>query len=117
MLTNEGAGTDLSVAGAFRSRPKDDGIAPVLRTSERHLTVAHGGLQHHQRVAAGLLDASERGANGCVVHDGRFGADAGIAESLQGGEAAVADDFVPLLIETWTLPSENKHTEGASGRL
>src|SRR5579872_324014 len=107
MLAHKRAGTHFAVAGTFGRGPENHGVSPVLRHGEGHLAVAHGGLEHDQRFAASLLDAIEGGADCRVVYDRGLAAYAVQSKIAKSGEAAIADDAVPLLIEARAFASED----------
>src|SRR5580704_5493315 len=111
MLTDERAGADLAISGALRGCPQDHGIGPLLRNGESQLAMAHGGLQHHERLAPGILVTLESDADGGVIDNRLVGADRLIAHAFERSNSAVADNLVPLLIEARTLPAENQYAE------
>src|SRR5579862_8950837 len=103
MLANERAGADLAIAGALRRRPQDHRIGPLLRNREGKLAMAHRGLQHHERLAPGILVTLQRDADGGVIDNRLVGADRFVTHAFERSNSAVADNFVPLLIEARTL--------------
>ena len=66
-------GADAIGVGVLPGGPEHHGVGPELREQRHEPTVAHGGLQHQQRVAAGAVEPLDGVAHRCVVHGGAVG--------------------------------------------